>query len=196
MAERHPPAHTTPKASAHAGLRIRVWAALIDSALFLIVVFPILGWLLPTARGPSVHPGDLISPDGHINPDTPSALGLLWPTPLHTLVYWILPAIVIVRFWRTRDGTPGKMAIHARIVDAPTGEAPTTRQLILRYIGYHAATLPFDLGLAWLGIDGRKQGWHDEIARTVVIRTAHRRAAATNTTTHAGHEHKHWNDDP
>jgi uncharacterized RDD family membrane protein YckC len=30
--------------------------------------------------------------------------------------------------------------------------------------------LPLGLGLIWVGIDKKKQGWHDKLAGTVVIR--------------------------
>ena len=83
----------------------------------------------------------------------------------------MLPAAAIVVFWIYRQATPGKMMFSARIVDASTGAAPATRQLLLRYVGYYVSLLFFGLGFVWIGIDQRKQGWHDKIARTVVVRT-------------------------
>ena len=84
----------------------------------------------------------------------------------------------MIAFWHYRSATPGKMVIHARIVDARTGEPPSVGQLIGRYLGYFVSTLPFFLGLIWVGIDARKQGWHDKLARTVVIRDKRRGAEA------------------
>ena len=66
--------------------------------------------------------------------------------------------------------TPGKIAIGARIVDARTGEPAGTGQLIGRYLGYFVSTLFLGLGLLWVAFDARKQGWHDKLAGTVVIR--------------------------
>jgi uncharacterized RDD family membrane protein YckC len=43
-------------------------------------------------------------------------------------------------------------------------------QMVMRYIGYYISTIPLLLGLIWVGIDSRKQGWHDKLAGTVVIR--------------------------
>jgi uncharacterized RDD family membrane protein YckC len=42
--------------------------------------------------------------------------------------------------------------------------------LVGRYLGYFVSTIPFGLGLFWIGWDKRKQGWHDKLAGTVVIR--------------------------
>lgn len=73
-----------------------------------------------------------------------------------------------------RQATPGKMAISARIVDAGTGGPPSTAQLVVRYLGYFVSTIPLCLGLLWVAFDPRKQGWHDKLARTVVVRPRHR----------------------
>jgi uncharacterized RDD family membrane protein YckC len=91
--------------------------------------------------------------------------------PADFLISWILPAVAIVLFWISREATPGKMAIGARIVDAQSGEAPTARQLVVRYLGYYVSTIPLLLGFVWVAFDPRKQGWHDKMAGTVVVRS-------------------------
>jgi uncharacterized RDD family membrane protein YckC len=88
---------------------------------------------------------------------------------LDIVVTWVLPAIVVVVFWRFRSATPGKMLIGARIVDADTGERPSTRNLIIRYFGYILSMLPLMLGFVWIAVDGRKRAFHDILANTVVI---------------------------
>ncbi len=60
----------------------------------------------------------------------------------------------------------------AEIVDAATGGKPSSRQLVLRYVGYYVSTVPLFLGLIWVGLDSRKQGWHDKLAGTVVVSKA------------------------
>jgi uncharacterized RDD family membrane protein YckC len=90
--------------------------------------------------------------------------------PIQNLVSFLLTATAVIIFWRFRSATPGKIAIGAVIVDAKTGNAPSTSQLIGRYIGYFVSMLPLMLGLIWVGIDKRKQGFHDKLAGTVVIK--------------------------
>jgi uncharacterized RDD family membrane protein YckC len=41
--------------------------------------------------------------------------------------------------------------------------------LILRFLGYFVSAFPLYLGFLWAALDRRKQGWHDKIARTIVI---------------------------
>jgi uncharacterized RDD family membrane protein YckC len=83
---------------------------------------------------------------------------------------YIVPIVVTIWFWLRYSGTPGKMATKLRIVDAATGNKMTTGQAIGRYFAYTIAILPLCLGQIWVGIDKKKQGWHDKLAGTVVIR--------------------------
>jgi uncharacterized RDD family membrane protein YckC len=85
------------------------------------------------------------------------------------VIEYIVPAVAVIAFWRRYGATPGKMAVGARIVDAKTGERPSTARLVVRYFAYLVSALPFFLGFLWIGISRRKQGFHDKIARTMVI---------------------------
>lgn len=66
------------------------------------------------------------------------------------------------------------MAVSAKIVDAKTGNAASTGQLIGRYLAYYLSLVPFCLGFIWVAFDKRKQGWHDKLAGTVVVRKKNR----------------------
>lgn len=94
--------------------------------------------------------------------------------PADFVISWVLPAIAVVIFWIKKQATPGKMLIAARIVDAQTGADMSTRQAIIRYLAYFVSIIPLCLGLIWVAFDPRKQGWHDKIAGTVVVRPKHR----------------------
>ena len=135
----------------YAGFWIRVWAALIDTFLVVLITTPILGALYGWEYGWQASEAPF--------------------RPTEFLISWILPALAVILFWRYRAATPGKMVIGARIVDAKTGEAPSVAQLVGRYLAYFVSTTPLCLGLIWVGFDRRKQGWHDKLAGTVVIRS-------------------------
>ena len=76
----------------------------------------------------------------------------------------------VITFWMVKQATPGKMAVSTRIVDADSGNAASAAQLIGRYFAYFAACIPLGLGILWVAFDRRKQGWHDKLAGTVVVR--------------------------
>jgi hypothetical protein len=94
--------------------------------------------------------------------------------PADFVISWVLPAIAVVIFWIKKQATPGKMIISARIADAQTGADMSTRQAVIRYLAYFVSIIPLCLGLIWVAFDPRKQGWHDKIAGTVVVRPKHR----------------------
>ena len=89
---------------------------------------------------------------------------------------YVVPFVATIWFWLRFLGTPGKMATKLEIVDATTGEKMSTGQAIGRYFAYILAALPLCLGFIWVGIDKRKQGWHDKLAGTVVLRNTGKEA--------------------
>ena len=133
----------------YAGFWIRLWASVIDTILVGIVIFP----LLTAIYGKTYWSSESIIQG-----------------PIDFLLSWMAPAVAVVLFWISRQATPGKMAVGAQIVDAKTGGKPSTGQLLARYAGYYLAAIPLFMGLVWVAFDPRKQGWHDKVAGTVVVR--------------------------
>lgn len=133
----------------YAGFWIRVVASLIDTILILLITAPIL-----------------IGIYGLEYFESEAIIAGTWDF----LISWVLPAIAIIMFWTYRSATPGKMLVKAKIVDAKTGDKPSTGQFVGRYFGYFVSMIPLMLGIIWVAFDKRKQGWHDKLAGTVVIR--------------------------
>jgi uncharacterized RDD family membrane protein YckC len=94
--------------------------------------------------------------------------------PMDIAINWILPLIAWVWLWRTWQASPGKMMIGARVVDATTGQTLSIGQCLIRYFAYIPATMALALGLIWVAFDPRRQGWHDKLARSVVVRAKDR----------------------
>jgi uncharacterized RDD family membrane protein YckC len=142
----------------YAGFWARVGATLIDQLLLLLVTaYPLV----------KIYGKEFFLPPSN----APFRLVRGWAD---FLLSWVFPAAVILIFWHFFCATPGKMAIRATIVDARTGKKPSLLQFVLRYLGYFASLLPIGLGYFWIAWDKRKQGWHDKIAGTVVIRERQR----------------------
>lgn len=141
----------------YVGFWARVGASLIDTVLVLIICVPIV----TAIYGPQYW----------------SSTSLV-QGPADFLITWLLPAVAVILFWVYREATPGKIAISARIVDARTGGHPSTGQFIGRYLAYYLSMIPLFLGFVWVAFDPRKQGWHDKLAGTVVVRARNRGPAA------------------
>ena len=76
----------------------------------------------------------------------------------------------MIVFWIYRSATPGKMILGIKIVDMKTGNPPSPSQSITRYLGYYVSMIPLMLGIIWVAFDEKKQGWHDKLAGTVVVK--------------------------
>lgn len=133
----------------YVGFWARTWAGVIDSILTMILVLP----LVLIVVGPSYFADTRFVKGG-----------------FGFLVEWILPAVAVLAFWIVRGATPGKMAVSARIVDAYSGHPAGAGQLVIRYLSYYLSALPLCLGFIWVAFDRKKQGWHDKVAGTVVVR--------------------------
>ena len=81
-----------------------------------------------------------------------------------------IPVIYSIVMW-AYGGTIGQRALGMRVVDAATGRNLGLGRSVLRYIGFIISTIVIYIGLIWVAFDARKQGWHDKIAGSLVIRT-------------------------
>jgi uncharacterized RDD family membrane protein YckC len=134
----------------YAGFWIRFCAAIVDSICFIFLLMP-----LPIIYGF----------DRYLNSGPFSYLGE-W----HVLLELILPIALTILLWLRFSATPGKMFLKLKIVDIKTSGPISFRQAIIRYIGYLPSFYCLLLGILWVAFDNRKQGWHDKLASTAVIR--------------------------
>jgi uncharacterized RDD family membrane protein YckC len=133
----------------YVGFWARVLAAIVDTVLLMLLLAVL----------------SLLTIDGfHYDPLQPPN-GLM-----DFVINNLIPAMVVIVFWARVQATPGKMLLHARIVDAKTGADPRPMQLVIRYVGYFVSTIILGLGFLWIAFDNRKQGLHDKMAGTVVVR--------------------------
>jgi uncharacterized RDD family membrane protein YckC len=132
----------------YVGFWPRVGAALIDVLLLLILTLPLTYVVY-----------------GRISDPARIYMGF-WDVVINLFV----PAALSIVLWVKFGATPGKLAMSARVVDADTGASLTVKQSIVRYLGYFVSMLPLLVGCLWVAFDRKKQGWHDKIANTVVVR--------------------------
>lgn len=159
----------------YASFAARVAASFIDSILLMIVLLPLMSLIHQYVYSGLVLSNEMVA---QISRDqSPSSLGALFFEKsfltrwlIDNLLQLLLIGIILVFFWVRFATTPGKWLFRMRVVDAATGNAPTIKQSIIRYLGYALAAIPFFLGFFWIYFDKRRQGWHDKLANTVVIK--------------------------
>jgi uncharacterized RDD family membrane protein YckC len=135
-----------------AGFGIRTLAYLIDAILlsFLGGAFP---FLVLTNTTTQVSSGQQV---------TTSTSGSI----VVSLIYFVL-------FWSRIGGgrTLGMRLLGLKVVRDQDMAPPGVGTALIRWIGLWLSFVVCFIGVIWVAFDSRHQGWHDKIARTLVIRT-------------------------
>lgn len=74
-------------------------------------------------------------------------------------------------FWSSygHGQTLGDRALSIRVVKTDGSEL-TLVDGFIRYVGLVLSFLVFFIGVIWVAFDANKQGWHDKIAKTYVVK--------------------------
>jgi uncharacterized RDD family membrane protein YckC len=150
--------HRDAFAPTYAGFWIRLVTLIVDSLIVsvaLFIIFFAIGLIagiagIATGQTPSVTPGGTVET-------------------LANVIYVVLYVGYFVYFWGMGQ-TPAMRRFGLAVVDATTGAPIGFGRAAFRYAGYVLSMLACYIGLIWAAFDPRKRGWHDHIARTVVVR--------------------------
>lgn len=140
----------------YAGFGIRTAAYLIDAVILFIValiVSPALGGITTTSN--TIIGNELVQ-SSSVN----SA---------YLLFQILLGAIYFIGFWSLTSRTPGMMLLHLRVLRASDGKPISIGLGVVRYIGLLISFWVIFIGVIWVAIDARRQGWHDKMAGTFVV---------------------------
>jgi uncharacterized RDD family membrane protein YckC len=85
------------------------------------------------------------------------------------LIYLGIGLLYFVLMW-SRGATLGQRALKLIVVDATSGRVLSIGRCVIRYVGFCISAIPLTIGLIWVGVDSQKQGWHDKMARSLVLR--------------------------
>ncbi len=83
----------------------------------------------------------------------------------------LLGVAYYVYFWSSygRGQTIGSRALSIRVVKT-SGSELTLADAFIRYVGLILSFLCVFIGVIWVAFDPNKQGWHDKIAGTYVVK--------------------------
>ena len=144
----------------YGGFWIRFVAYIIDAVIIFIPTF-VIGLVIGLIAAASA---------GAAGNDTSNANAIAGSgaSVLVDLIAFVITVGYFVYFWG-KGQTIGMRVFHLRVADAVTGQPIGYGRAALRYLGYFISTIVCYIGLIWAAFDGRKQGWHDKIANTVVL---------------------------
>ena len=81
----------------------------------------------------------------------------------------VLSAVYFTLLWTYMGASIGQRIFRLRVVDANTGQPIPLGKAALRWLGLLLSFAVCLIGVIWVAFDGRKQGWMDKIAGTVVV---------------------------
>ena len=140
----------------YAGFWLRLAAMAIDSVVLAVLIWVFAG-LYPLVVGRGWMGGAVSDAAG----------GVYW-TFLILIPILIIAAFFIVS-WRWRGQTPGKLLLGLTVVRF-NGDPVSWGGAVMRFLGYIISATPLFAGFFWVSYDLRRQGWHDKLAETYVIR--------------------------
>ena len=83
---------------------------------------------------------------------------------------FVIDTVYFIGLWTYWNGqTLGMKALGIKVVKTD-GSALTLSTSIIRYIGLIISFLCLLIGVIWVAFDANKQGWHDKIASTYVVK--------------------------
>jgi len=90
-----------------------------------------------------------------------------------SLGYWLFALIYHPACWYIFEATPGQKAIGLSVVRAADGQALGIGAVLVRYLIFCVVTVVVPLGIIsgfMAARDPFKRAWHDELARSIVVR--------------------------
>jgi uncharacterized RDD family membrane protein YckC len=143
----------TAEATNYGGFWIRVVAFILDAIIIGVVA---------TALSPLLGLGPMV--------DTSTEAGAVRVNYTANAVSTLLGLVYFIGFWAWRGQTPGMIPFRLRVIRASDGSKPDWVVGLLRYVGLIISLVVLFIGVIWAAFDSRKQGWHDKIAGTLVVR--------------------------
>jgi uncharacterized RDD family membrane protein YckC len=95
-----------------------------------------------------------------------------------TLAGFLLWFVYFCGLWALAGQTVGMAPFGLRVLRAADGKRIGPGRAIGRFFGLLLSFAVLAIGVIWVAADRNKQGWHDKLARTVVVRNASRAAPA------------------
>ena len=141
-----------------AGIVVRFAAVLLDGVVPMVISIPvgIMAWIASSSL-PSL-PGDTMQI-------------VILVVAMLTIVGFSCYSALVLAMW-AYGLTPGKWMLGIRVVNRESGlPAGFWRMALREVIGKLVASILCYLGFIWALVDANRQGWHDKIAKTLVIRT-------------------------
>lgn len=158
MREGAQPVGMSMAATRFAGFWIRTAALFIDSLILSVVIVPIF---LAVGFGSGLFRS--------FDPEHGPGAGVAVVFLLMEVVIFVLVLVYQVYFITKKGGTPGKLALGLKIVNAADGSYLSVGKAVGRYFAYMLSGMILYIGYIIAAFDSEKRALHDHICSTRVI---------------------------
>jgi len=173
-----------PAGYVYVGFWRRLWAYLVDGLIlgipFWLIAAP-LAWnpfirdFFRLALDPGAYVIDPTTGAYTATPQTVAAMTALINRvgpefDLLALVFFGVQMLYFGLLWSRRGASLGQELFGIEVRRESDGSLISFKRGCLRVFGYFVSALVLYIGFIWATFDPRKQGWHDKIAATVVVR--------------------------
>lgn len=138
----------------HAGFVSRFIAYLVD-----VIILGIIGRIVAIPFGTSYSYG--------YNMEYNTGFDL---NPVGSILTAIIALAYVVYFEGGKGATPGKMLMKLKVIGTDGRMPIGYGTAVIRWIGKIISAVVLLLGFIWILFDKEKQGWHDKIANTFVVK--------------------------
>ena len=153
----------------YAGFWIRLAAGLIDFAILiagLYILYCVISqsffWIFPNIQ-------KVINAFGDIANGAQVSVGIIWLVATVLLVLLVGSTVYFVACWATTGQTVGKLSVGIKVIR--TDSSPLDlRSAFIRFLGSLLCASTLGIGFIMVAFDSRKQGLHDRIADTYVVK--------------------------
>ena len=153
----------------YAGFWIRLAAALIDFGVLIIglyvlycVVSQSFFWIFPNVES-------IIEALQDIAHGMPVPTNIIWLMSTVIFIFLVCCTVYFVALWATTGQSLGKSSLSIKVIR--TDSSPLDlRSAFIRFLGYLLCILTLGVGFIVIAFDRHKQGWHDKLADTYVVK--------------------------
>ena len=145
-----------------ADLNLRMLAVMVDVAILVIIVWPILQSVAQVTYGgmDSSRIAEIMTTAKSKEEAfrTLQEERVIFKVIVDNIIQLTVAGLLVIPCWLKFGATPGKFILRMRVVDALNQKTLTFPRALARFLAYGISMLPLGAGILWIAIDKKKSG--------------------------------------
>jgi uncharacterized RDD family membrane protein YckC len=153
----------------YAGFWVRLAAALIDLVILILglyilycVISQSFFWIFPGVQ-------KIIQIFAELGRGAPISAGIVWLIATILLSFQVILTVYFTACWAATGQTLGKLSMGIKIIRTDSSTLDL-RHAFIRFLACLLCSATLGIGFILIAFDSHKQGWHDRLADTYVVK--------------------------